>query len=396
MPQRFTTRGIAFCTLLLAVALSGCATAAHWAFNTPSSEIYVITYVFEGGPCVGWQLAVGSTTTSGDNCNQPITKIPTGSAVLPASGVFSSPAQYPIRKTSAAGADTLLVADAFTGLDVFNLTTGAKLTTIPIPGNPLDLVPSPGQSTVYAVVYSPSGASPSIAVIDAAALTVTATIPLPNNTFPICGALSPDGGTLYVSNAGSSDLTSNPNTSILVVDTASQTVTGSIPFSASGNENLFGYYLRLAVSPDGTLLYATGAGGYLEAIDTLTQAPVSFIKFNPGIFVSATSPAPHIVFAPDGTKVYVATGNAYGSLIEVIDPYTSQPLNSVSVGNANSFLFDLAITYDGSTVYALDGFTGITYPIDTATLAVGTPIPRQNLPTTANASIGFASLAVRP
>jgi DNA-binding beta-propeller fold protein YncE len=68
----------------------------------------------------------------------------------------------------------------------------------------------------------------------------------------------------------------------------------------------------------------------------------------------------------------------------------------VSVGNANSFLFDLAITYDGSTVYALDGFTGITYPIDTATLAVGTPIPRQNLPTTANASIGFASLAVRP
>src|ERR1035438_8448972 len=108
---------------------------------------------------------------------------------------------------------------------------------MPVKGNPLDLVSLPGQNTVYAVVYPSFGASPSVAVIDGAQLKITANIALPANTFPIYGALSPDGATLYVSNAGSSDLSANPNTSILVIDTASRTVKGSIPLPAAVNVN---------------------------------------------------------------------------------------------------------------------------------------------------------------
>jgi DNA-binding beta-propeller fold protein YncE len=396
MQQRIPIIGIAFCAILLiAIGLSGCNPATHWALYTPNNDIYEITFAYEGEQCVGWTLIVGDTTTTGSNCEDAISKIPTGSAVLPGSGIFSSRFQNPIKKTVSAGADTLLLSDAFTGVDAFNLATGVKLATIPLQGNPLDLVPLPGQSTLYAVVYPANGASPSVAVIDAAQLTLTATIALPANTFPICGAISPDGSTLYVSNAGSSSLSANPDTSILVIDTASQTVKGTIPFPASGNENLFGYYLRLAVSPDGTLLYASGSGGYLEAIDTLTQKPVSFIGLSPGLFLEASSPAPHIVFAPDGTKAYVGVGGPTGPSVVVIDPYTSQQVAAVRIGSSTSYLADIAISSNGSILYTVDESTGITYPIDTATLAVGTPIPRQTLPTGSTAPIGFAGLAVR-
>jgi DNA-binding beta-propeller fold protein YncE len=396
MQQRIPIIGIAFCAILLiAIGLSGCNPATHWALYTPNNDIYEITFAYEGEQCVGWTLIVGDTTTTGSNCEDAISKIPNGSAVLPGSGSFSGQDQYPVRKTASAGADTLLLAQAFTGVEAFNLVTGAKLATIPLQGNPLDLVPLPGQSTLYAVVYPANGASPSVAVIDAAQLTLTATIALPANTFPICGAISPDGSTLYVSNAGSSSLSANPDTSILVIDTASQTVKGTIPFPASGNENLFGYYLRLAVSPDGTLLYASGSGGYLEAIDTLTQKPVSFIGLSPGLFLEASSPAPHIVFAPDGTKAYVGVGGPTGPSVVVIDPYTSQQVAAVRIGSSTSYLADIAISSNGSILYTVDESTGITYPIDTATLAVGTPIPRQTLPTGSTAPIGFAGLAVR-
>src|ERR1035441_366925 len=378
MPRRFPTLGIAFCAhLLIVIGLIGCNTGqSRWEYVAPNSDIYTIIYTYQHEDCVGWTLWTGGgTTDSGSDCNDATSSLPNGSAVLPGSGSFSGVSfsgqdQCPVRKTASAGADTLLLAQAFTGVEAFNLATGAKLATIPLPGNPLDLVPRPGQSTVYAVVYPASGASPSVAVIDAATLTLTATIALPANTFPICGAISPDGSTLYVSNAGSSSLSANPDTSILVIDTASQTVKGTIPFPASGNENLFGYYLRVAVSPDGTLLYASGSGGHLQAIDTLTQKPVSFIGLSPGLFLEASSPAPHIVFAPDGTKAYVGVGGPTGPSIVVIDPYTSQQVAAVRIGSSTSYLADIAISSNGSILYTVDESTGITYPIATAQQAV--------------------------
>jgi DNA-binding beta-propeller fold protein YncE len=110
-----------------------------------------------------------------------------------------------------------LIADAFTGVDAFDLATSAELASMLVQGNPTDLVALLGQNTVYAVLFPSFGASPSIAVIDGAKRQITANIPLPANTFPLYGALSPDGSTLYVSNVGSSDFSASPNTSILAI-----------------------------------------------------------------------------------------------------------------------------------------------------------------------------------
>ena len=169
---------------------------------------------------------------------------------------------------------------------------------------------------------------------------------------------------------------------------------GSIP--PPPNQNLFGDYQRLAVSPDGSLLYAVSTQGYLEAIDTLTLSPVSVIQLAPFLFAASGSPAPHIVFAPDGSAVYVVVLGPSGPLIQVITPDTSQPVNSVQIGTATSYLSDLALSLDGSTLFALDQSTGITYPVDTNTLTVGTPIPRPNLPPSTTVPIVFSGLLVQP
>ena len=351
-------------------------------------QIYTVIYKYEGGTCVGWEV---DYLGSGSNCNEaiPVVRAMTGASGSGGSGSgFSVPKGNLQRRAASGSQGVLLLSDAFTAVDVFDLATGTQLASMPVQGNPLDLVNLPGQNTVYAVLYPSFGASPAIAVIDAAQLKITATIPLPANTFPVCGALTADGATLYVSNAGSSGLGSSPNTSILVIDTASQKVKASIPLPAA-NVNLFGSYQRLAVSPDGSLLYASGSGGYLEALDTLSLLPVSFIQLPPFQFVEAGTPLPHMAFAPDGSALC-----PHGALIVVINPDTSQEVNSVSIGSATSYLSDLAISRDGLTLYALDQTTGLRYSVDTGTLTVGTPTPPPSLPG-GPAPIVFSGFAVR-
>jgi DNA-binding beta-propeller fold protein YncE len=366
-------------------------------YQGANGVIYTVIYKYFDGSCVGWTIVSSESgqVSSGDNCSAAVPAVRAMTTVSGSAGPGSTPQAGNLRPRATSGSQgVLLLADAFTGVDAFDLATGAELASMPVQGNPIDLVSLPGQNTVYAVIYPSFGASPSIVVIDGTQLKITANIPLPANTFPISGALSPDGATLYVSNAGSSDLGPSPNTSILAIDTVSRTVKGAVPLPAA-NVNLFGYYQRLAVSPDGSLLYATGSGGYLEAIDTRTLSPVSFILLAPFLFVESGSPAPHIVFAPDGSAAYVAVLGPKGAFVVVINPDTSQPVNSVQIGSSTSYLSDLAITLDGSTLFALDLASGITYPVSTATLTVGTPIPRQNLPGSSTDPIVFSGFAVR-
>jgi hypothetical protein len=79
-----------------------------------------------------------------------------------------------------------------------------------------------------------------------------------------------------------------------------------------------------------------------------------------------------------------------GAYIVVINPDTSQQVNSVQVGSATSYISDLALSTDGSTVLAMDQTTGITYPMDATAFTLGTPIPRPNLPPSTTVPIVFS------
>jgi 6-phosphogluconolactonase (cycloisomerase 2 family) len=386
---------VALC-LPVGFGLSGCDPDTEHYFQA-NGTVYQVVYTYVLNVCVGWQIVqVGSSgpPVMGSDCGDAVPAMRALTAVPGAAGSGSSPLAAKKRPRTASGSQgVLLVADAFTGIDAFDLATSTQLATMPVNGNPTDLVSLPGQNTAYAVIFPSNGASPGIAVVDGGKLQISANISLPANTFPIYGALSPGGATLYVSNAGSSDLSVNPNTSILVIDTASQKVTGSIPLPS--NQNLFGNYQRLAVSPDGSLLYAGSSEGYLEAIDTRTLSPVSFIQLAPFLFAESDTPTPHMVFALDGRAVYVAVLGPNAAYIVAIDPDTSQQVKSVQVGSATSYISDLALSPDGNTLLAMDGTTGITYTLNTTAFTQGTPIPRPNLPPNTSVPIVYSGFVIQ-
>jgi DNA-binding beta-propeller fold protein YncE len=276
---------------------------------------------------------------------------------------------------SPASQSVVLLSEAFTDVAAFNPVTGALIASMPVNGNPFDLIHAPGQAQIYAVIFPSTGSGPgpppAVDVIDAATWTIRASITLPAGTFPQYGAISPDGATLYVNNAAPAfSATPNATTSILVIDTASKKVTSTITPPSNVNAGLFGSYTRLQISPDGTLLYAVG-GNAVEVIDTLTQLPVSVISFSPGLFPESSSPVPHLLFSPDGTRAYVVVSGPKGPSIQVIDTSASQVVKSIPVGNAASYLTDIDLSQDGTVIVAYDSTTASLYPVNTVNGQVG-------------------------
>ena len=109
-------------------------------------------------------------------------------------------------------------------------------------------------------------------------------------------AISPDGNTAYVANAGTSD-------SVSVLDTATNTVTDNI-LVGIGNTPY-----AVAVSPGGSHVYvAIGDTNTVSVIDTATNTVTDNILVGTGPVSLALS--------PDGTIAYVP--NYYGNTVSVL------------------------------------------------------------------------------
>jgi hypothetical protein len=369
-------------------------------FSQPGT-LFRFFYKYDNG-CVGWELdqatpyEVGGITlfswadiSDSDDCSIP----PVPNSIFAGSGSATSSFDRLVRQMSVPGPSGIVfIADAFTAIDAFDLSSGKQLATMPVLGNPFDIVGLPGQNLLYAVLYPANGAVPAIAVIDRSKLKIVASIPLPANTFPQFAAISGDGSTLYVNNAGSSELGPSPASSILVIDIADQTVKATIPIS-SDRVNQLGYYSRLALSPDGNLLYAQGQAS-IEVIDTLTLMPVAYLEFPPGNFPENAAPTPHMVFAPNGNTAYIAASGPSGPSIVVVDTATSQVLTKIPIGGPSSYVSDLVMTLNGPTLWVIDQITGSTIPVDTRTGQVGTPLAPLSFPGSSNTTTQFSSLGI--
>ena len=114
-------------------------------------------------------------------------------------------------------------------------------------------------------VYITNDGSGNVSVIDTATNTVTATIPV--GTAPFAVAVGPDGGTVYVANIDSDNVSA--------IDTATNRVTATIPV---GSEP-FG----VAVTPDGCKVYvANGASNDVSVIATATNTVTAAITAGRG------------------------------------------------------------------------------------------------------------------
>jgi YVTN family beta-propeller protein len=109
--------------------------------------------------------------------------------------------------------------------------------------------------------YITNAGDNTVSVVDTATNTVTATIPV--GSFPLGVTVTPDGSTVYVA---------NELDNVSVIDTATNTVTTTIPAGFTP--------FRVAVTPDGSTVYVTDAGAgadTVSVIDTATNTVIATI-----------------------------------------------------------------------------------------------------------------------
>jgi YVTN family beta-propeller protein len=160
---------------------------------------------------------------------------------------------------------------------------------------------------------------------------------------PTSAVVSPNGTTLYVANTFGD--------SVSVIDTATNTVTGTISFA---NNTVQG----VAVSPDGTRLYVTGASDdTVSVVDTATNAVIDTINVG-------DNPA-KVAVSPDGTRAYVS--NFFDDTVSVVDTATNTVTATITVGNEPR---DIAISPDGTRAYVANNASDSVSVIDTATNTV--------------------------
>ncbi|MFJ4792546.1 IPT/TIG domain-containing protein [Kitasatospora purpeofusca] len=190
----------------------------------------------------------------------------------------------------------------------------------------------------------------SVSVVDTASGTVTATIPV--GRFPEGVAVSPDASRVYVVNDGDNNVS--------VIDTATNTVTATVPVGAIPGP--------VAVSPDGSRLYvgnniATAVGG-ITVIDTATNTVTA-------TFATGSQPF-GIAFAPDGAKAYVA--NFVGSSVSVVDTATSTVTATITDPDARTPAA-VVVAPDGAHVYTANFNSNTVSVIDTATNTITALVP---------------------
>jgi YVTN family beta-propeller protein len=181
---------------------------------------------------------------------------------------------------------------------------------------------SPDGSTIYAANFYSSNLS----VISAA--TLQRVVNIPTGRSPRAVVASPDGTRVY---------TSNSDATVTVIDTASNTVVGTIRTAPDGQTLAY----DLAISPDGSTLYALTnyvvfAG--IVIIDTRTDAISGGIRLNGDLG--------NIAVSPDGRNAYVSGNTSQGYLIAV-DLTRGTQLPSIPVYKP----FGVKVSPDGLFIY---------------------------------------------
>jgi YVTN family beta-propeller protein len=218
-------------------------------------------------------------------------------------------------------------------------------TTVPVGSTPLSAAVTPDGRHVYIV----NAGSSNVSVIDTASNTVTATIPVPGAGRV---AISPDGRYAYVTACPNS--CNNVQGDVSVIDTATNTVTailtvGSGPFG-------------VAISPDGRYAYVTDRNSEaVSVIDTASRTVTATVPV--GVFPTS------VAVSPDGREVYVT--NATSNTVSVIDTASNTVSATIPAGAGADF--SVAVAPDGRYAYVTD-LAGTVYVIDTGSNTVITTV----------------------
>jgi YVTN family beta-propeller protein len=219
------------------------------------------------------------------------------------------------------------------------------IANIDLAGDPYGLACTPDSSTVYIALLDANA----VAVVDTATNTVTSTIPLSTTSYgdPAFVAITPDGSTVFVDEQGGDG--------IAVISTASNSVVGYYPAATEPGNIPAG----VAVTPDGTQLYVANEGtgnndGSISIVDTSKFAIVNTIQ--------TRGSCNEVVFSPDGTTAYALNS---GNFISVIDT-ASQTITKTITNKKLSVAFYQGMALAGENLY-ISISSGKVLPISTLT-----------------------------
>lgn len=246
-----------------------------------------------------------------------------------------------LNKSNAAGAtpDTarvLMTLDDNT-LVMVNPSTGAMMSKVTLGQQPCLIAASPKGDFVAVT----NAVSNSVSIVATPELRVTKTIQLDAGSAPYGVAVAEDGNKVYVVNEA--------RNSVSILDVAAGRVTGSIP--TPGNPS------KIALSPDGALLWAPAANGTIHIIDTQTDT----ISTTMSGIVSPVA----VAFNPTGTKAYVTSAPAgVAGNVVVVDTSNYTVLSRIAVGT-NPYSITLSVggtrafvsNFDSDSVSVIDTIT---------------------------------------
>ena len=262
----------------------------------------------------------------------------------------------PAGPAHAAGSKLYVANEGTDSVAVVDTASDTTTATIPVaPGPEYTAVTPDGSQVFVSSIHA-------ISVVSTSSDTVTATIPIdsyvPADDTARQVTVDPAGAFAYVvTNDGY----------VLKIATATDTVTGTVR-AAEGTPTMAVH--AIAISPDGTTLYVSGDSSSVSVVDTATLTVRSVIY-------TGDLRSWAIAVAPDGSHVYVAYNHHFApqeSVVDVISTATSQLTARIPVATYTDGLQGIAVTPDGASVYVTASVSNTVSVISTATNTVANTI----------------------
>jgi YVTN family beta-propeller protein len=207
---------------------------------------------------------------------------------------------------------------------------------------PLAMVESPDGR--YLIVSNNGYARPTLVVVDTARLMIQSTVVLDNAWLGL--AWHPDGKRLFSSGAGASTVQELAWANGSILPGPSHVLKRPSPES---------FVAGLAVSPDGTRLFAVHAlGELLSSLDLTQEEPAA-------VSVDLPAEAYGALVSPDGRTVYVSLWG--GAKVLAFDAATLQPQAEIAVGEHPNAM---AFSRDGARLFVACANTNAVWVVDLA------------------------------